>query len=146
MPLLFILANDTQYVNCTDGDVRLVGGDIMNEGNVQICHNNAWGSVCDNNWDTSDSNVVCYQLGLQPFGKETHNFLLCIINLIISFNIGSQHFTNNYFRLSDSPPFVIGALSCSGTEESLLDCSRHTTAGSSLNCQSYDIAGVRCIG
>ena len=40
----------------------------MNEGNVQICYNNAWGSVCDNQWDSSDSNVVCYQLGLQPFG------------------------------------------------------------------------------
>ena len=77
MPLSFILANDTQYANCTDGDVRLVGGDIMNEGNVQICHNNAWGSVCDNDWDSSGSNVVCYQLGLQPFGNETHNIAMC---------------------------------------------------------------------
>ena len=68
--LNFFPANITQYINCTNGDVRLVGGDIMNEGNVQICYNNAWGSVCDNQWDSSDSNVVCYQLGLQPFGKK----------------------------------------------------------------------------
>uniref|UniRef100_A0A1X7TQF9 SRCR domain-containing protein n=2 Tax=Amphimedon queenslandica TaxID=400682 RepID=A0A1X7TQF9_AMPQE len=122
---VFCMPNNTQYIKCTNGDVRLVGGDIMNEGNVQICYNNAWGSVCDNQWDSSDSNVVCYQLGLQPFG--------------------SLSFTNNYFSVSDNPSFVIGALSCSGSEESLLDCSRHTTSGASINCQSQEVAGVRCI-
>uniref|UniRef100_A0A1X7T3T8 SRCR domain-containing protein n=1 Tax=Amphimedon queenslandica TaxID=400682 RepID=A0A1X7T3T8_AMPQE len=122
---VFCMSNNTQHVNCTNGDVRLVGGDIMNEGNVQICYNNAWGSVCDNQWDSSDSNVVCYQLGLQPFG--------------------SQSFANNYFSVNDNPSFVIGALSCSGSEESLLDCSRHITSGASINCQSHEVAGVRCI-
>ena len=64
----FSLANTTKYVNCTDGDIRLVGGQTTNEGNVQICYSNVWGSVCDDYWDTKDSNVVCRQLGLQPYG------------------------------------------------------------------------------
>ena len=114
----------------------------MNEGNVQICYNNAWGSVCDNQWDSSDSNVVCYQLGLQPFGKK---FKLIPTHCYYYFT-GSQSFTNNYFSVSDNPSFVIGALSCSGSEESLLDCSRHTTSGASINCQSHEVAGAHCIG
>ena len=67
--LHFLIANTTQYSNCTDGDVRLVGGGTNNEGNVQMCYKNTWGSVCDDSWGISDSNVVCRQLGLQPYGK-----------------------------------------------------------------------------
>lgn len=63
-----ILAASTQYVDCTDGRVRLVGGSTVNKGNVQICYNNAWGSVCDDSWDTSDGNVVCRQLGYSSAG------------------------------------------------------------------------------
>ena len=32
---------------CSNGDVRLVGGSIPNEGRVEICIENQWGSVCD---------------------------------------------------------------------------------------------------
>ena len=62
------LANNTQYDNCADGNVRLIGGGTRNEGNVQICYRNAWGSICDDYWDSNDGNVVCNQLGLQPNG------------------------------------------------------------------------------
>ena len=70
MTITNFLASITEYVNCTDGDIRLVGGETENEGNVQICYSNAWGSVCDDYWDTSDTNVVCRQLGLQPYGTH----------------------------------------------------------------------------
>ena len=75
------LAKGTQYDYCTDGDVRLIGGDTMNDGNVQLCYNNAWGSICDANWGNNDSNVICYQLGLQPFGK----YSVCVYNGILIF-------------------------------------------------------------
>ena len=64
------LANSADYSNCSDGDIRLVGGSTDNEGNVQICYNNAWGSVCDDYWGIADSNVVCRQLGYQPYGTK----------------------------------------------------------------------------
>ena len=69
MLLCYLIVNTTEYSNCSDGDVRLVGGGTKNEGNVQICYRNAWGSVCDDSWDSSDSNVVCRQLGFQPYGR-----------------------------------------------------------------------------
>ena len=67
----YLLANTTVYSSCSNGDVRLVGGSTDNEGNVQICYNNAWGSICDDSWGRADSNVVCRQHGFQPYGTKT---------------------------------------------------------------------------
>ena len=71
-----LLATKTEFESCSNGNIRLVGGNTDNEGNVQICYNNAWGSVCDDYWGITDSNVVCRQLGLQPYG--TIDFVLLL--------------------------------------------------------------------
>ena len=137
--LLVILASATEYVNCTDGDTRLVGGETENEGNVQICYSNAWGSVCDDSWDTSDANVVCHQLGLQPYG--THNSLYAYFKD----STGSQYYTSNYFQVADSPSFVYGRFYCSGSEQSLVHCPK-SSPNLLLSCGSNEIAGVQCVG
>ena len=56
---------------CMDGDVRLVGGVTHNEGTVEVCLNNAWGTICHNFWSSVDASVVCGQLGYQPTGIST---------------------------------------------------------------------------
>ena len=55
--------------NCTTGDVRLRGGARGNEGRVEICYDNHWGALCDNDWDNNDAAVVCRQLGLSTEGE-----------------------------------------------------------------------------
>ena len=68
--LLSPLAKDTSYSNCTNGKVRLADGLTSNQGRVEICINNVWGTVCDRGWDTLDGNIVCKQLGYQAYGME----------------------------------------------------------------------------
>lgn len=69
------LAEDTIYNNCTDGEIRLEGG-LENldkrtmEGRIEICINNAWGTVCNTYFGPRDAHVACNQLvGFQSEGN-----------------------------------------------------------------------------
>ena len=54
-------------VMCEDYAVRLVNDSdetvSVVSGRVEICKNNTWGAVCDDDWSDADTAVVCKQLG-----------------------------------------------------------------------------------
>ena len=60
---------------CTNGQLQLAGGNIANEGRVEICMNNEWGTVCDDSWGKTDAAVVCRQLGFSTQGLKYHRVL-----------------------------------------------------------------------
>ena len=53
---------------CSDGDVRLAGANVDNEGRVEICKGNVWGTVCHSYFSTPEAQVVCRQLGYLTTG------------------------------------------------------------------------------
>ena len=51
---------------CDPGKVRLVKGNndsALQEGRVEVCIDNQWGTVCDDSWNDNSTTVVCKQLG-----------------------------------------------------------------------------------
>ena len=49
--------------------MKLVNGNDVTEGRVELCNNGVWGAVCHDFWSGLDAKVVCRQLGFQSFGK-----------------------------------------------------------------------------
>lgn len=63
----------TAYSACTHNDLRLRGGPNVREGRVEICLNNAWGTVCSTLFDDEDAAVVCAQMNFEREGEVTIN-------------------------------------------------------------------------
>ena len=53
---------------CTDGDVRLVGGDHDWEGRLEMCFNGRWGTIGSSGWSQTNTKVVCDALGYEISG------------------------------------------------------------------------------
>ncbi|XP_065894910.1 uncharacterized protein [Dysidea avara] len=104
---------------CIEGDIRLVDSAGSYEGRVEVCHNNIWGTVCDDSWDTKDGIVACRQLGLG------------FVDVV-----GDAYFGEGTGQI------WLDNLLCTGSESQLVDCVHHGFGGH--NCEHYEDAGIIC--
>ena len=119
------------------------------EGRLEVCINNAWGTVCNTLFGREDAEVVCEQLdGFQRGGTYVlqSSFHLCmnLNGLICVYDAGAVTLSGAQFSTSVNPIFLDQVV-CSGTETSLLDCRRSVVLGLPTCDHSQDV-GVRCRG
>uniref|UniRef100_A0A3Q3MS57 Soluble scavenger receptor cysteine-rich domain-containing protein SSC5D n=1 Tax=Labrus bergylta TaxID=56723 RepID=A0A3Q3MS57_9LABR len=92
------------------------------EGRVEVRHNDSWGTVCDDEWDMVDANVVCQQLD-------------CGVAVAVG---SSSKFGQG------SGPIVLDNVDCSGSETDLSQC--RSLGWGIHNCYHYEDVGVTCRG
>ncbi|MGH0172359.1 UNVERIFIED_CONTAM: hypothetical protein FKN15_063416 [Acipenser sinensis] len=80
--------------------VRLVNGSTPNQGRVEVLHEGAWGTICDDRWDVLDGLVVCKMLGYSKVVK---------VFLHAAFGQGTGK-------------ILMDDVTCSGRETSIFDC------------------------
>ena len=51
------------YLSGDQPIIRLADGNSKSEGRVEVFYNGTWGTICDDNFDQSEAEVVCKELG-----------------------------------------------------------------------------------
>uniref|UniRef100_A0A8C4YK83 Neurotrypsin n=1 Tax=Gopherus evgoodei TaxID=1825980 RepID=A0A8C4YK83_9SAUR len=98
--------------------IRLAGGSNAHEGRVEVYHTGQWGTVCDDQWDDADAEVVCRQLGLV-----------------------AKAWSHAYFG-EGSGPVLLDEVRCTGNELSIEQCPK--SSWREHNCGHKEDAGVSC--
>ncbi|KAM6994300.1 scavenger receptor cysteine-rich domain-containing protein DMBT1-like [Tautogolabrus adspersus] len=113
--------NEDAGVVCSRDQLRLAGsGSTQCSGRVEIFFNRTWGTVCDDEWDLKDAEVVCRQLNCGTALSAPGS---------ASFGEGTD-------------PILLDHVACSGSECSLTECQHR--GYKKHDCKHNEDAGVVC--
>ncbi|XP_062606690.1 deleted in malignant brain tumors 1 protein-like [Saccostrea cucullata] len=100
--------------------VRLVNGRFETEGRVELLHDGKWGTVCDDDFDIPDGDVICKMLGYKGANRVFR----------------TAYFSNGY------GPIWQDNLHCLGNETDIGDCA--SNGWGNTDCGHGEDAGVSC--
>uniref|UniRef100_A0A3B3TQW8 Galectin-3-binding protein B-like n=1 Tax=Poecilia latipinna TaxID=48699 RepID=A0A3B3TQW8_9TELE len=118
--LQFVFLRRSLSASPSEGNVRLSGSESPSEGRVEIYHDGKWGTVCDDNWDIAEAQVVCRQLNF-PGAKS----------VVIGKDYGTA-----------SGPIWLDEIACTGKEKQLVSC--QFSGWGKTDCTHKEDAGVVC--
>ena len=95
---------------------------MPNQGRLEVSYNGEWGTVCANEWDLIDADVVCKTLGY-PGVEDT--------------------FMSGEFELA-SGPILLDGVDCSGNETFFFDCP--SNGYNNNNCSHDQDVEIKCQG
>ena len=130
---------DNFFLDCSNFDVRLVGGPTGYEGILQVCYYNTWGLVSANGWTDREASVVCKQLN---YNTSSNQFAWCCVYCTM---IGSFAVNGSRYEASRRTIQLIN-VACTRNEEELDQCDKRLLTpaeGVALNGR-VSIAGVKC--
>ncbi|KAL1275648.1 hypothetical protein QQF64_035271, partial [Cirrhinus molitorella] len=100
--------------------LRLSGGEGRCSGRLEVYHNAVWGSVCDDQWDISDAQVVCRQLGCGAALRADGNSVFGAGEGVVWLN--RVECRGNEIHLWDCPLSLKNHTDCSRKEHAGLTC------------------------
>uniref|UniRef100_A0A8C1LPQ2 SRCR domain-containing protein n=1 Tax=Cyprinus carpio TaxID=7962 RepID=A0A8C1LPQ2_CYPCA len=116
--------NEVAKITCSDHvPLRLRGGDGRCSGRLEVYHNAVWGSVCDDQWDISDAQVVCRQLGCGAALRADGNSTFGAGEGVVWMN--KVECRGNEIHLWDCPLSLNNHTDCSHKEHAGLTCAGH---------------------
>ncbi|XP_072439762.1 scavenger receptor cysteine-rich type 1 protein M160-like [Chiloscyllium punctatum] len=124
-PLVESMCNHSQDASVICSAVtsmRLVRGNNICSGRVEVYRDSTWGTICDNGWDINEAKVVCRVLNCGTAVSAT---------------------SGTYYG-EGTGRIWLDNVSCDGTESVLAQCSAKSAVA--RNCTSKTLAGVICSG
>eukprot|EP00057_Strongylocentrotus_purpuratus_P013293 XP_011667767.1 PREDICTED: mucin-2-like [Strongylocentrotus purpuratus] len=121
--VILLVSTGSGILGQSPGDVRLVDGSSTLEGRVEVYYDNVWGTICNRGWDSTDSGVVCRQLGFQVSLSSP------------SFGPGIP---TQRIWLAD--------VQCESSDRRLNECVTDGQWGQTSTCPHNNDVGVRCSG
>ncbi|KAG5268662.1 hypothetical protein AALO_G00215030 [Alosa alosa] len=115
-------SEDAAVVCSVGSNIRLANSSGYCSGRVEVYHNGAWGTVCDDSWGLDDAQVVCKQLGCGKAALAPGNA---------------------YFGQGSGKTWLDN-VGCFGTESSITECSHNGFEVE--DCKPNEDAGVVCVG
>lgn len=134
----------TIIVSVPTVNVRLVPG--PSRGRVEVRNDGVWGTVCDDNFDTTDGKVICRMLG---FSTATTVFTAsnpgenAAAAAIASHPMAGLTPCTVSLEPAGTGKIWLDDLRCLGSETDIFNC-RHAGLGAN-NCGHNEDAGVQCI-